>query len=38
MALAVSLQESIPRSHRKVIPQVQVSDHFPYREQDGKSL
>jgi hypothetical protein len=37
MALAVSLQEGIPRGHGKAIPQVKASDHFPYQEQDGKS-
>ena len=38
IAFAASLQASIPRSHRKAIPQVKVSDNFPYREQDGMSL
>jgi len=36
IALAASLQDSIPRRHCKSIPQVQASDYFPYREQDGK--
>jgi hypothetical protein len=38
MALAVSLQDSIPHGHRKAILQVKPSDCFPYWEQDGKSL
>jgi len=38
MAFTVSLQDGLRHSHRKVIPQVKTSDHFPYRDQDGKSL
>ena len=37
MALAAILQDSIPRSHRKAVPQVKASDYFPYQEQDGTS-
>jgi hypothetical protein len=37
MAFATSLRDSILHSHHKAIPQVKLSDYFPYREQDGKS-
>ena len=36
MAIATNLQDSICHSHRKAIPLFKPSDHFPYREQDGK--
>ena len=38
MAVATSLRDDLRRSHRKDIPQVKPSDHFPYQEQDGESL
>jgi len=38
MAMATSLRDDLRRSHCKAIPQVKRSDHFPYQEQDGKSL
>jgi len=37
MAIAAGLRDNICRGHRKSIPQVKPSDHFPYREHDGKS-
>ena len=38
IAFAASLRDSIHHSHRKTIPHIQYSDHFPYREQEGKPL
>ena len=38
MAFMVCLRDNIRRSHRKAIPLVEPSDHFPYREQDGMFL
>lgn len=38
MAVAASLRDNIRGIHRKSVPQVKPSDHFPYREQDGESL
>ena len=37
IAFATSLRDSIRHSYRKVIPQVEPSECFPYREQDGES-
>ena len=36
MALAAILQDNIRPIHCKSIPQINRSDNFPYREQDGK--
>ncbi|KAI0283767.1 hypothetical protein BC826DRAFT_920313 [Russula brevipes] len=38
MAIAANLQDQVARGHRRAIPHVKASDHFPYQEQDGKAF